>query len=250
MSADLLCISFSKVGFHVCSLLAKKTGTYLSVLSDLWEPDFAKTMVESWVAYLCRIRNVSKSISPAHRSEEPRPLNPPQASVQPGNKNGEPETRGTREEDATPGGAQQSDACSGSRDTDEGQSPSVQPAARPMVSEAEPHPCSQGLKHPHHCQPPDKPHPATQARFQPLKGSSSGVFPRTRHLGIQHAEDWVSILYTQAQSPATYPAFSTRTTQMSDGGGIKGGIYTVNIRNIVMKSPHGSSVWPNQTVGP
>ncbi|XP_057642730.1 EF-hand and coiled-coil domain-containing protein 1 [Chionomys nivalis] len=54
-----------------------------------------------------------------YRSEGPRPLSPPQASVQPGNKNGEPETRGTREEDAAPGGAQQSDSCSGSRDTDE-----------------------------------------------------------------------------------------------------------------------------------
>ncbi|KAK7808195.1 hypothetical protein U0070_016920 [Myodes glareolus] len=56
---------------------------------------------------------------PAHRSEGPWPLNPPQTSIHPGNKNGEPETRGTREEDAAPGGAQQSDACLGSRDTDE-----------------------------------------------------------------------------------------------------------------------------------
>lgn len=45
VSVDLLCISFSKVGFHVCSLLAKKTGTYLNILSDPWEPNFAKTMV-------------------------------------------------------------------------------------------------------------------------------------------------------------------------------------------------------------
>lgn len=64
VSADLLCISFSKVGFPVCSLLAKKTGTYLNILSDPWEPDFAKTVVGSWVAYLCGVRNVSKSISP------------------------------------------------------------------------------------------------------------------------------------------------------------------------------------------
>lgn len=83
-------------------------------------------------------------LSPAHRSEGPWPLNPPQASVHSGNKNGEPETRGTREEDAAPGGAQQSDSCSGSRDTDEGQSPGAQPAARPMVSEAEPHPALKG----------------------------------------------------------------------------------------------------------
>ena len=116
-------------------------------------------------------------LSPAHRSEGPWPLNPPQASVHSGNKNG-----GTREEDAAPGGAQQSDSCSGSRDTDLGQSPGAQPAARPMVSEAEPHPCSQGLKHPHHCQPPDKPHPAIQAGFQPLKGSSSGL-PKNLTLG-------------------------------------------------------------------
>lgn len=103
----------------------------------------------------------------AHRSEGPWPLNPPQTSVQPGNKNGEPETKGTRKEDAAPGGAQQSDACLGSRDTDEGQSPSAQPAARPMVSEAVPHPCSQGPKHPRHCQTPDKPPPCHSGWFQP-----------------------------------------------------------------------------------
>lgn len=75
-------------------------------------------------------------LSPTHRSEGPQLLTPLQASVQPENKNVEPKARGTRGVDTTSEVAQQSDTSLRSRDTDEGQSPPAQPAARPM-----PHPC-------------------------------------------------------------------------------------------------------------
>lgn len=110
-----------------------------------------------------------------------------------------------------------------------------------MVSEAMPHPCSQGLQYWNYLQPPDK-RPSCYSGWRPVPSKDYLLVslhkPEPWESGCsppQCARSWISVAHSQSQSPSICPCLQHQTMQMNARGQSGAGNNAVNISNIVMK---------------